>query len=248
MRTYLAPLACLALNLRNVAARMNADANPEGYDAAPMDMTSIDAGQLIAAGIGFSMGNCDTPFDANGELVGHTVMGNRSNFDAEAELHAARLDLEATEDAIGDLGASTVGETIADLEDTIAALSYADGGHSGGLADTSELCDTYWDAIADAHVEEMRTMRSLAKVRKGDQDPLHGTMEFWAAQRAARFDRLRITAKRLRKAGNATKLAYLKDGVAKRYQDSATLIAKRNQAEWFLLYLTSAQVSYLKGV
>lgn len=227
-------------------------------------MNTVNANELIAAGVSFQMQNQDTPFDERtGELVGYTEVGRRSDFDVEAELHAARVVLEEAQflaDNPGDeCGDAELDAEVAEMAEAatelLAAIDGADGDHanryfssSEGLADTTELSVGYWQAVAESHLAEMKRERHLATPKKGDLDPLHGTMEFWAKQREARFDRLRVTAKRLAKAKNWSKLDRLKAGVNERYSASAKLIAERNQKEWFLLYLTSAQVSYLRQV
>jgi hypothetical protein len=238
------PLALLLWNLRNVLARWAADMTP-CEDVSAMDSTSVDAGELIAAGVSFQMKNADTAFGEDGELLGYTEVGQRSKFDVEAELHLARLALE---------DASDDDETEA-AQALLDAIDGADGDHtnryfsaSEGLADTTELSTPYWVEVADAHLAEMADAERLATPRQGDLDMMHGTMEYWAAQRAARFERLRVTAKRLAKAQNWEKLGRLKAGVAERYQTTAQLVKSRAKNEWWMLYLTSAQVSYLRSV
>lgn len=240
-------IVCLIINLRQVLARWAADMAP--CDDAVGITESVAASDLITSGVSFKMQSIDTPFGPDGELVGHWVRRSETA-DLEAELHAARLELEAF-----DHGEERSADDVADLEATVEALAFADGDHrtpynttSEGVANTLELSSPYWDNIADAHVSELQHQRRLERPAKDDLKLMHGTMEFWQAQRDARFDRLRRTAKRLAKARNEAKLQRLKAGVAERYEASAKLVAERKRKEYFLLYLTAAQVSYLQRV
>lgn len=119
---------------------------------------------------------------------------------------------------------------------------------SEGLTDTTELSKPYWDEVADSHLAEMQKAEWLGTPKATDAQPLHGTMEFWADVRARRFDALRRDAKRAKQKKNWERLATLKAGVKARYEASLALVNSRAKAEWHLLYLTSAQVSYLLRV
>jgi hypothetical protein len=119
---------------------------------------------------------------------------------------------------------------------------------SEGLADTTELCTPYWQEVADAHVAEMQHAEWLATPTARDAEPLHGTMEFWAAQRTARADRLVRFAQRLRKDGKLAKLATLKRGVRERHVAAVKLVVGRGKNEWFLLYLTKEQYNAILSV
>lgn len=247
-------IVCLIINLRQVLARWAADMAP--CDDAVAITETVSASDLSTSGVRYKMQNIDTPFDPlTGELVGHYVTGGETA-DLEHELETARAELEDLRELseVDELTAAEADE-MDDLEATVEALAFADGDHrnpynttSEGVADTTELGEGYWDAIAASHLAEMRRERSLERPAKGDLSLMHGTMEFWQAQREARFDRLRRMAKRLAKARDAEKLAKLKAGVASRYEASNKLVRERGKNEFFLLYLTSAQVSYLQRV
>lgn len=119
---------------------------------------------------------------------------------------------------------------------------------SEGLTDTTELSKPYWDEVADAHLAEMTKAEWLAEPKAKDAERPHGEMEFWARVRAERFERLKRDAKRAAKAKNWKRLAALKAGVVTRYEASLELVTSRAKDEWHLLYLTAAQVSYLRRV
>lgn len=199
-------------------------------------------------------------FRSGGEVDGFADVGRRSTFDVEAELHTARLQLE---DLAEMEDSDELTEAECDARDAanalLAAIDGADGDHrstyfssSEGLVTTDDLATPYWDEVADAHIAEMRDAFHKMWVRREDVrdagKPLPGEMEYWAKVREGRFDRLRVFAKRTRKAGDERKLAALKAGVQARYAESAALVKRRGKAEWHLLYLTSAQVSYLLRV
>ncbi len=181
-------------------------------------MLTVNANELINAGVAFQMQNEDAAFGDDGELVGYSEVVSREE-----------RDFEANEDDSGD-------------HRNRYFLS------SEGLSDTTELSTPYWVECARSHVADQTKAEHLATPRASDTQPLHGAMEFWQAQRAVRADRLLRMAKRLRKDKRNAKLAELKAGVRSRYAAAVKLIVARGATEWWMLYLTKEQAAAIATI
>lgn len=98
-----------------------------------------------------------------------------------------------------------------------------------------------WAHVRDAHLADMAAMERALAAPVAAPAPLPGEMEFWQAERDARFARLRRFALRAKRQGRWEQLAALKKGITERYTASRSLPS-------FRVYLTRAQVDYLSRV
>lgn len=221
---------------------------------------SVDANELSAAGIAYHMRNDEVAFGDDGELVGYREVGAPSKLDVELALELARKWNEYATLSQSEFETLELALATFDCEDATQLLeqeSWREGDHrsrynsaSEGLIDTSELSDDNdrWAHFADSHVSEMREAYELSKPRPGDDQPEYGALEFWQRQREERYHRLRRFALRTKRQGRWAQLATLKAGVKARYAASADLVKRRGKDEWWMLYLTRAQVDYLLRV
>jgi hypothetical protein len=176
-------------------------------------MNLINAHDLSASGIAYTIIDDDALFDADGELTGYTEV----------------------------------------IDETYQAFDGS--GESESLVDVDELRDDYtgrWEHLRDAHFSEMLLTEQHSRPMSGDQTLDYGAMQFWALHRERKVVALvhYMTCLALQLRGERRtfvrrRAELLRDGISRRRAASIRLILARGQNEWWLLYLTSAQYTYL---
>lgn len=269
-------LVILLWNIRNVAARTMSDMNPAGYDMSHEDgdgmvPTAPDAYSAIGAD-GFRLFGAfgtvapmsvdpltgATGFDVYGEASGLSECGSDTAFDAEQELHDARVRLEWLDNASEVVRlTSEEREEQDELTERAESLMYADGGPSEGMVSTEDMNVPYWTECADSHIADMEKAERLSD--SGYTFPTARDISARANIDAAegRVKRLEVLRKRLQKAVCAYRAAH-RSGVQgagqKVLNHIATFVGQvktdaaasytdcKRSGNWVGLYLTSAQV------
>jgi hypothetical protein len=258
--TTLAPLACLALAIRNVAARMMADADPSGYDhatatgecgldSAPDAYTAIGPdgwGLFGAFGDAGQDGTADeltgaTGFLPDGELPGFGTDEYRAaEWQARQAAEGERIDALVAKWGLSERKALEYLGTDAGPDVDTAGACWST---SEGLADTTELSDDTdrYAHLADAHVVESRQLeraaaRGTAEGRKaGPVVKREATWAELAAERNARFARL-----------GEWLHGQLKATLSRKTRALAERNIRAARAKWRALYVASVQACLAK--